>query len=82
MIKLGWMTDDSARRVEELTEWADWEYDMCLLNIYTFHRGHPQQTHSANLKKCAAAKLGCLHLAGRCFFLASPWLLLGGHYWG
>lgn len=44
MIKLEWMTDDSARRVEKLTEWADWEYDMGLLNIYMFHRGHPQQT--------------------------------------
>lgn len=50
MIKLGWMTDDSACSVEKLTEWADWEYNMCLLNIYMFHRGHPQQTHSANLK--------------------------------
>lgn len=37
MIKLGWMTDDSARSVEKLTEWPDWEYDMYLLNIYTFH---------------------------------------------
>lgn len=50
MIKLGWMTDDSARSVEKLTERADWEYNMCLLNIYTLRRGHPQQTHSANLK--------------------------------
>lgn len=41
MIKLGWMTDDSARGVEKLTEWADWEYDMYLLNIYTSHGGSP-----------------------------------------
>lgn len=41
MIKLGWMTDDSARSVEKLTEWADWEYDMYLLNIYTLHQGPP-----------------------------------------
>lgn len=41
MIKLGWMTDDSACSVEKLTEWADWEYNMYLLNIYMFHRGRP-----------------------------------------
>lgn len=42
MIKLGWMTDDSAHGKEKLTKWADWEYNMFLLNIYKFHRGrHP-----------------------------------------
>lgn len=44
------MTDDSAHSEEKLTKRADWEYNMCLLNIYMFHRGHPPQTHSANLK--------------------------------
>lgn len=41
MIKLGWMTDDSAHSVEKLTEWADWEYDVYLLNIYMSHWGSP-----------------------------------------
>lgn len=57
MIKLGWMTDDSARSVEKLTEWPDWEYDMLATfwificsTMVTAHTLHPQQTHSANLK--------------------------------
>lgn len=50
------MTDDSAHSEEKLTKRADWEYNMCLLNIYMFHRGHPLQTHSANLKKCTAGQ--------------------------
>lgn len=41
MIKLGWVTDDSAHAKEKLTKWADWEYNMFLLNIYMLHRGQP-----------------------------------------
>lgn len=51
MIKLAWMTDDSARREEKLTKWADGEYNMCLLNIYVFHRGHLQQTCAGSFEK-------------------------------
>lgn len=69
MIKLGWMTDDSAHREEKLTKWADWEYNMCLLNIYIFHRGH---LHWLIWKMCSQpAAQRVERVRGCCFFTSA-----------